>query len=167
MSDLYTELLVKRKKTAKDTLVKYGMIALTVILVMAGLFLNPLILLGAIAAGIGCYFLVPKTDLEYEYLFVNGEMDIDVIMAQSKRKRVKSINLSEVDIVAPLKSHRMDYYNSNTKMKVLDYSSGESEKNRFAIITRDGNAACKIIVEPDEALAQAMKNSAPSKVFLD
>lgn len=94
-------------------------------------------------------------------------MDIDVIMSQAKRKRVKSINLSEADLVAPLNSHRMDYYNGNQKMKVLDYSSGDPEHKRFAIITRDGDGACKIIVEPDEVLAKAMKNSAPSKVFLD
>ena len=167
MSDLYTELLVKKKRTAKDSLIKYGMIGLTAVLTAAGLFFHPLVLIGAVAAGIGCYFIVPRTDLEYEYLFVNGEMDIDVIMSQSKRKRVKSLNLAEADLVAPLNSHRMDYYNGNQKMKVLDYSSGDSEHKRFAIITRDGNAACKIIVEPDEALAKAMKNSAPSKVFLD
>ena len=44
----------------------------------------------------------------------------------------------------------MDYYNGNQKMKVFDYSSGDPEHKRFAIITRDGDGACKIIVEPDE-----------------
>ena len=64
-------------------------------------------------------FVIPKTDLEYEYLFVNGELDIDMIMSKSKRKRVKSLQLAEADLVAPLKSHRMDYYNGNQKMKTL------------------------------------------------
>ena len=41
------------------------------------------------------------------------------------------------------------------------------KRSENGVITRlDGNL-CKIILEPDEALAQAMKNSAPSKVFLD
>mgnify|MGYP000766589792 CR=1 FL=1 len=79
MSDLYTELLVKKKRTAKDSLIKYGMIGLTAVLTAAGLFFHPLILIGAVAAGIGCYFLLPRTDLEYEYLFVNGEMDLSLI----------------------------------------------------------------------------------------
>ena len=59
----------------------------------------------------------------------------------------------------------MDYYNGNQKMKVLDFSSGNSEHKRFGIITRLDGELCKIILEPDEKLAQAMKNSAPSKVF--
>ena len=94
-------------------------------------------------------------------------MDIDVVMAKSKRKRVKSINMSEVDLVAPLNSHRMDYYNGNQRMKVLDYSSGNPENKRFAMITRDTSGSLKVIIEPDETMAIAIKNSAPSKVFMD
>ncbi len=166
MSDLYSELLVKREHTIKDSLEKYGLIVLTVIAVIIG-FINPLIWIAAVALGIACYFVIPKTDVEYEYLFINGDFDIDMVMAKTKRKRVKSFKLSEADLAAPLNSHRMDYYNGNQKMKVLDFSSGNSEHKRFGIIIRLDGELCKIILEPDEKLAQAMKNSAPSKVFLD
>ena len=167
MGDLYSELLVKKDKTAKDSLIKYGLIVLTVLAVAAGLFITPLALIVAVVCGIACYFVIPKTDVEFEYLFINGDFDIDMIMSKTKRKRVKSFKLSEADLVAPLNSHRMDYYNGNQKMKVLDFSSGNSEHKRFGIITRLDGELCKIILEPDEKLAQAMKNSAPSKVFLD
>ena len=167
MGDLYSELLVKKDKTAKDSLLKYGLIVLTVLAVFAGLIITPLALIIAVALGIACYFVIPKTDVEYEYLFINGDFDIDMIMSKTKRKKVKSFKLSEADLAALLDSHRMDYYNGNQNMKVLDFSSGNPEHKRFGVITRlDGNL-CKIILEPDEALAQAMKNSAPSKVFLD
>ena len=167
MGDLYSELLVKKDKTAKDSLLKYGLIVLTVLAVFAGLIITPLALIIAVALGIACYFVIPKTDVEYEYLFINGDFDIDMIMSKTKRKKVKSFKLSEADLASPLDSHRMDYYNGNQNMKVLDFSSGNPEHKRFGVITRlDGNL-CKIILEPDEALAQAMKNSAPSKVFLD
>ena len=63
------------------------------------------------------------------------------------------------------KADRQEQYFFRTDQ--LDFSSGNPEHKRFGVITRlDGNL-CKIILEPDEALAQAMKNSAPSKVFLD
>ena len=137
MSDLYSELLVKKKQTGKDLVIKYGLI------------------------------VIPKTDLEYEYLFVNGELDIDMIMSKSKRKRVKSLQLAEADLVAPLKSHRMDYYNGNQKMKTIDFSSGIEDHKRYAMIVRDSGETCKVILELDDELANTMKNSAPSKVFLD
>lgn len=165
MSDLYSELLVKKKQTGKDLVIKYGLIVLTVIMVLGGLVLNALLLVPAIALGVACYFVIPKTDLEYEYLFVNGELDIDMIMSKSKRKRVKSLQLAEADLVAPLKSHRMDYYNGNQKMKTIDFSSGIEDHKRYAMIVRDSGETCKVILELDDELANTMKNSAPSKVF--
>lgn len=167
MSDLYSELLVKKDQTAKDVVTRYGLIILTVLFAAAGLFVHPLLLIGAVILGVAAYFIIPRTDLEFEYLFVNGDMDIDMVMSKSKRKKVKSIKITEADLVAPLDSHRLDYYNGNQKLKVLDYSSGNPEHKRFAIITRDGTEACKIIIEPDGNMALAIKNSAPSKVFLD
>ncbi|MDO5136360.1 MAG: DUF6106 family protein [Eubacteriales bacterium] len=168
MSDLYQEHLVKKEQTGGAKAGKYAMIGLTALFVAAGLLLTPLALLIALVLGLVTYFVViPRTDLEYEYLFVNGELDIDKIMAKSKRKRVKSLNIQEADIIAPVTSHRMDYYNSNTKLKVWDLSSGNPQNKRYAIIIRDNGETCKVIVEPDENMAKAMRSSAPSKVFLD
>ena len=167
MSDLYTELLVKKQKTAKDSLIKIGLITLTVLAVIAGLIIHPYALVLAVGLFVADYFIIPKTDLEYEYLFVNGDMDVDVIMSRQKRKKAISFRIQDADIVAPVKSHRMDYYNNNTKMKVMDYSSGNPEHKIFAVVTRVKNEPARILIEPDEKLAQQMKNSAPGKVFLD
>ena len=58
----------------------------------------PPLLIAAIVLGVCAYlFIFPGTDLEFEYLFVNGELDIDKIMAKSKRKRVKSLNITECE----------------------------------------------------------------------
>ena len=167
MGDLYSEYLVKKKPTALDAVIKYGLIILTVLAALAGLFVSPVILVLAVILGVVSYLVIPKTDIEYEYLFVNGEFDIDMVMAKSKRKKVTSLKLSEVDLIAPLDSHRMDYYNGNSRMKTLDYSSGNPQHKRFAIIAKSGGENSRIIIEPDEQMAQAIKNSAPSKVFLD
>ena len=98
---------------------------------------------------------------------INGDFDIDMIMSKTKRKKVKSFKLSEADLAAPLDSHRMDYYNGNQKMKEYDFSSGIEDHKRYAMIIRDSGETCKVILELDDALANTMKNSAPSKVFLD
>ena len=99
MSDLYSEFLVKKEPTTKDAVIKYGMIILTAVAAAAGLMFSFVFLLAAVVLGVACYFIVPRTDLEYEYLFVNGEMDIDMVMAKSKRKKVITLNIKEEDIV--------------------------------------------------------------------
>ena len=167
MSDLYSELLVKKDQTIADKLVRGGMITLVVLCALAGILLTPLLLFAAMILGIAAYFILPYTDLEFEYLFITGDLEVTKIMAKSKRKKMKTLKLSECDLMAPLNSHRLDYYNGNQKLKVVDYSSGNPEHKRFAIIARDGADTCKFIFEPAEALAKTMRNSAPSKVFLD
>ena len=67
MSESYVELLVKKKKTPKDSILKGLMIAGIVILVLIGLVI-PLVLIAAIALGVLAYFKMPGLDLEFEYL---------------------------------------------------------------------------------------------------
>lgn len=168
MSDLYSELLVKKEPTAKDAVKKYALIGGTAIMAFGGLFIHPLLLIGAIGFGIADYFIIPKTSQEFDYLFINGDLEITRVFSQTKReKKPTGFSLKEADLMAPVDSHRMDYYNGNQKMKTLDFSSGNPEHKRFAIITKVNNENCKVIIEPDETMANAMKNSAPSKVFLD
>lgn len=168
VSDLYKEHLVKKEPTAKDRLVRFGSITLTVLFLAAGLLMHPLFLIPGVALGVVSYiFLIPNTDVEYEYLLVNHSLDVDKVMAKSKRKKLRSFDLSAADIIAPVNSHRMDYYNSNTNMKVLDFSSGNPEHKRFAFVIRDEGTATKVIIEPDEAMANSMRQSMPNKCFLE
>ena len=74
MSDLYIELLVKKKRTATDTVLKTLLIALTVIAFLAGLLITPLALIVFVGLLVLDYFKLPGFDLEYEYLYVNGEL---------------------------------------------------------------------------------------------
>ena len=166
MDDFYYEDLVKKEKTPKDTLIKGGLIFLTVLFGAAALLIHPLAFIGFVGMIIADYFIIPKTDQEFEYLFVGGDIDIDVIYSKQKRKRVMNVSLSEADLCAPLKSSRMDYYNGNQKIKTLDFSSGNESHNRFAIITRKDGETVRILIEPDEKLQQYMRNAAPNKVFL-
>ncbi len=58
MSDLYSELLVKKKeRTMKDKLMKGGMIALVVIFGLAGILFMPLLLFWPSILGIVAYFV--------------------------------------------------------------------------------------------------------------
>ena len=84
MSDLYTEVLVKKQQTGKDKVIKGVLIFFTVLFAAAGIMMNPLILLLALVLGIVDYIFIPKLSVEFEYLYVNGELDIDSLSEQLK-----------------------------------------------------------------------------------
>ena len=167
MSDLYKEHLVKKERSTSDLLVRIGLIGGTGLLAAAGLLITPLLLLPAVVMGVVTYFLLPGTDLEYEYLLVNHSLDIDKVMAKTKRKKCRSFDLAQADIIAPLHSHRLDYYNANTSIKVLDFSSGNDEHLRYAFIINDSGSNTKVIIEPDEAMISMLRSSMPGKCFTD
>ena len=91
MNDTYSELLIKKEVTAKDKMIKVLLIALIALMAVAGILITPLAFIAAIALGIAAYFVFPNLDLEFEYVYVNGELDIDKIMAKMKRKRAKTL----------------------------------------------------------------------------
>ena len=86
MNDSYKEILVKRQTPVGMRVLKGALIGLTVLSLVAGLLMWPLLIVGAILIAVD-YFVVPKFDVEYEYLYVNGELDIDAIYSRQKRKK--------------------------------------------------------------------------------
>ena len=169
MSDLYTEVLVKKQQTGKDKAIKGVLIFFTVLFAAAGIMMNPLILLLALVLGIVDYIFIPKLSVEFEYLYVNGELDIDRIYSQSRRKRAASYELSNMEILAPYQSHQLDSYKKNQSIKRYNYSSGiegQGHKPYEFVISKD-NTMQMVIFEPDEVMLKDIRNRAPRKVFMD
>lgn len=166
MSDLYIELLVKKKKTSADTLMKALLIGGTVLLVLAGLFVHPIILIGAIAMGVLDYFKLPALDLEYEYLYVNGELDIDKIMSKQKRKRVGTYDMKNVELVAPKNSHELDSHRNRKDIKILDYSSMDENAKTFAMVVKAEKGMQLVYFDPSPEILRDMQRIAPRSVKL-
>ena len=165
MSDVYVECLVQAKGSALGKLLKYVLIALTVvfgIMSVAGVLVA---VLGAVATGVGAYFAHLNTDIEYEYLYLDKELSVDKVMAKSKRKRVGTYSLEKIEALAPIKSYHLDSFKNRT-VKEIDYSIGEELQPdlRYALYYEGGE---KIILSPSTELVKAMKSVAPRKVFMD
>ena len=165
MNDLYREILVKKKSTGADTLKKAGLIALTVLLAAAGLLIHPLLLLVAVGAGILTWFISTGLDLEYEYLYVNGDIDIDKIMSKQRRKRAASYAVENLELIAPSRSHDLDQYRGRAAVK--DFTSGDPDaKSYTAVYSCDGGLQM-VQLELDDELIADIRRIAPRKVSRD
>ena len=166
MNDAYSELLIKKEQSAKEKIIKFLLIGLIAVTAVMG-FVIIFAWIATLLLGVVAYFILPNLDLEYEYVYVNGELDVDKIMSKSKRKRLKSFDLAKLELMAPVNSHRMDYQNHNTNLKVLDYSSGNKNHKVYAMIIPDEKEVNKVLIEPDRELLENIKKSCPRKVFED
>lgn len=162
MSETYVECLVPARKSGTSKAIMVVLIVLTVIFCLA-MFLIPMAMFLAIATGIGIYFANLYSNIEYEYLYLDKELTVDKIMAQSRRKRVATYSLERMEIFAPINSWHLDNF-KNRNVKTVDYSIGQELKpdGRYAMYYEGG---MKVILSPSEDMVKALKNVSPRKVF--
>lgn len=168
MNDLYQEILVKQKKNSAASLVRAALIAATVVFALGAFFMHPVFLLPALALGILCWFYSSRTDREYEYLYVNGDFDIDVIYNRQKRKKMGSYDVNSLIVFAPEKSHELDPYRRKNGMTIKDYSSKEgSAKVWGGVYSVDKGEEMILLELEDDSIVKDLRRYAPRKVFLD
>ena len=99
MDDFYTEQLIKKQADSKDTLKKVGLIALTVVSVLL-VFVIPVGIILPVVMIVIDVLMFRNLNVEYEYVFVNGDLDIDKIMNKARRKRMFSVDADQMELLA-------------------------------------------------------------------
>ena len=166
MNESYKELLVKKDTGAKETAIRFVSVIPTV---LSGLLTiltgNPILFIIAIAF-VGLDYLVFQwTDIEYEYLYLDKEISVDKIMAKTRRKKVTTIDVNKIEIMAPEKSYQLDSYR-NRQVKVTDLSAGHDlPEEKLYWIFYEGNQ--KFLMNLTEDFAKTIKGVAPRKVFTE
>ncbi len=160
MFDTFVEELVTVHTSGKILLAKIGIVLAVIILTFAVFWFIPAILpLMFSVFVVGAYFAIKLLNLEYEYAFTNGELDIDKIMGKRKRKRMVSTEVKNIKLMAP---YTAEYESDATAYNVEythDFSSSPSAAGRWFIIFEDNDGKlCFMVMQPSEKLRTAMKS---------
>lgn len=165
MGDTYIEQMVKRITPLYLVAAKWVLIVLEVAVVLVGILLvNPIILIAAIALGFGVYYLVRRWDLEYEYIYQNGELVIDKIMSKASRKRVCAVDVQSMELLFKGKEHPEARAYKNFKVK--NFTTGCHEDRIYTMVI-GGSNNFKLLFEPNEEIVAAVRMMAPRKVKQD
>ena len=168
MGETYTEAGVKRQKSAKDTLIKAGIVIADVILLLLGALGFSFVLFLGIAAVVASVCFMPYLNVDYEYIYCDGQFDFDKIMGGNKRKTQLRLDLENCEVLCPSTSHQLDGYTYQNVM-VKDFSSRNSSAKTYALVGKESknNTLVKVIFEPNEKMLAFAKQKAPRKVFMD
>lgn len=167
MNDSYREILVKREMSTGNRILKAVLIVLVAICLAGGIIVTPLLLpVGVILGVVFWIFVIPKLDVEYEYLYVNGELDIDAIYSRQKRKRMASYDMQELELLAPTKSHALDSYVNGQGVKIKDFTSGKPEAKSYTLVLNREKGREIIQVELDDVVVNDIRRISPRKVNL-
>ncbi len=162
MGDIFKEQIVKRKRSSKDKLSMFGII-LGLVLASLAAFLIPVVnMLAPVIAAVLFFagrYILTFFDVEYEYIFTNGDLDIDAIYNKKRRKRVFSGSIKSVDSFARVKPNQPKKANG---VSVKDCSSGEVSDKTYSFITTVKGKKTQIIIEPNETLFTAFLAYVPA-----
>lgn len=167
MADTFKEYLIKQQKSPQDTLAQTGIVlGAAVIVVLAflfgGAFIGPVIILAVL---FGAMTVFNRFNKEYEYILTNNELDIDVIFNKAKRKRVITIDMKAIDIMASIHDDRHKHQFNKPSCKVINASDGKNGDDTYAIMTSKDNAYYKILITPNQNFINEIYKQAPHKVF--
>ncbi|MGH4122084.1 MAG: hypothetical protein ACREV6_04015 [Clostridium sp.] len=118
------------------------------------------ILLGMAAT---CFFYKQKLFVEYEYQFIKGEIHIEKIIEMKKRRRLFSLNIREVGLLAPEGSAAVKDYPNKPNTIVKCYPPTAKGKVYVAMVT-EGNNKMQLRFVPDERFLDLCYKTNPRAV---
>lgn len=173
MLEAVVECLVKRKLTVKAYAARCAIICVDVLAFLGAVAILVFVpafiafdLVIAVLAVVFTYLVFRNTDVEYEYSFFDGELAIDKVMHKQTRKKLRRFNMSKMDLMAPLGSHRLGG-GVNNRIKYNYSTQYDDDKHFVAVVYSDDNRVAEVTFTPNEELLEKIKQAYPRKVFLD
>lgn len=174
MTDVFIEQIVKKRNGPKEILRNAGIVLAGLLIAGAIFFLllcsfpykehiGMIVFLIFVGVLYYTWYIVSGLNLEYEYIFTNGEMDVDKISNKRKRKRMTTIKMSRVESLTefdPTSFVKIRYehvYSAVSSMKAaniwfMEYSNREGEK-------------CCLIFTPSEKMLEAIRQYYRPRVY--
>lgn len=167
----FKEYMIQRKKTAKESLIVFFayLLATVVNIFIFGFCMKPpfgsFVLLIIVGVYYFTHILTSRLNKEFEYIFTKDNIDIDVIMNKSKRKRLISFTVNQIEVLASVKD---EAYNNTLKGafdKTIDATSGNKDANvYFAVVDKNGRNLVKF--EPSYTILESLNKIARSKIHI-
>ena len=165
--DTFFEQIVKKKKSVSE----WAGIVATVVLAVALMvvlwifnfpLLTPLLIIGV---GYGAWWLVTGLNVEYEYCVTNGDIDIDLITAKRKRKRIVSVVGRKVESLLPYDAAKVD---EKAYQRVVNAAPSKKETGLWCFTYHSKKSGHTLVVfQPDQRVLRAFFDGLQSLVKIE
>ena len=164
--DIFFEQLYTRKKGVKEYVLQALIIIVTILLsvavfmflmslqLMFSLMLATFAIMGILYVG---YKQFLKFNIEYEYIYLNGEMDIDRIISRSDRSRIVTMKVEDISRFGEYNEAAERSIQSVGVAKRFDFRSNTDKPLYYAVFKHKTMGQTAIIFEPDERILGDIK----------
>ncbi len=162
-NDTFVEEAVKVIETAQDKTKKTAASIITLLLLVSLVtysrgFLTIIMAILLIAMSIYTIILYSNKNIEYEYDYTNGSLEIAKIINNEKRKKIVTIESAEIKMVAEVGTNESLKYD-HVQLKTYDCSAHNEEQKDYILVAHSeakGNDF-KVLFTPSDKLLTAME----------
>ncbi|MBO5364683.1 MAG: hypothetical protein J6A56_04395 [Clostridia bacterium] len=171
--DIFIEQMVKKKRGVKEFLIVLAsmlgvlavLFALTFAMMIPGL--GFMIFAVCVVLIYLLYFLVTSINLEFEYSFTNGVLDVDKIINARRRKSMLEINIRKMELMGDRKAPEFVRYMKKSGLtKVFAGTHMDAEDLCFLVFLDDDGKEKMLLFNPNEKVKDAIRRYNPKKVVL-
>lgn len=167
--DIFVEQLVKKKKSTGQILAIVGTVFLALILLLVSLllfrFLGAFAFLLVVAGFYGLWYLLTAQNIEYEYCVTNGDIDIDRIVAQRKRKRIVSVSGKKIESAGRYLPEK--WAGRGVDCTIVAAPSNREDNLYYFTYRSKKRGHTLVIFQPDERVRESLYENLPKLVQLD
>jgi hypothetical protein len=164
--DVFFEYLFEKKQDGKDWAIKLGVsVGAAFVSLFAFALLAPIAGVGQFALLVAAaviyfsYILIRNRNVEYEYIFTNGDLDVDVIRGRKARKRLVSVASKNLQLMA--RTDDPDYRRSFENQSVLRRVSAVYDPKKgwqYSVLFTDREGKTTVLAfQPPERLLEEMR----------
>ncbi len=162
MNEIFTETIVKRERIGALGTLQTVLSGAAIFFLFLGMTFALIFLVGAALAGIGWFLLRQNTDVEFEYIQTETDLDIDKVIANSSRKHILTVELKQVMVVAPVGSPELDRFQN---LKTRDFSAQNPKEPPYVMVCAVGGNQQRLLLQLNEKAFNGLKKAIPGKVF--
>jgi len=166
--DIFVERIVTKKKGLKEYLKALGIILIALLAAMVVtvyFFPEGIVIIAYVAIAYAAKFFIGNLNVEYEYSLTNGDLDIDKIINQRKRKPLFSTTCKDIEQMAKLSSSQYNESIAKAPLIIKAVSSMDSPNVYFAVINSNGRKVT-LYFEPDEKMLKNLKTMLGSRLTI-
>lgn len=170
MQDIFIEYMVKKQNTPQTALLRALLLLAAALVTVAALlfggnlggfsFLSPLLIIGA---WYGAWYLITSTKVEYEYSVTNGEIDVDQIIAQRRRKRLVTVNCKEVEAFGRYKPEQHQGRDYQTRIIACDHPQSPELWYCIARLSQSGRTL--VVFNANQKMLDGIKPFLPRPIM--
>jgi hypothetical protein len=149
---------------AKQFLIAFWFV-LACICILLSTTLSPYVFfVPAIVFAVIWYFQAFQSDIEWEYTYFDGDLNIARIKAKRKRKKMVSVSMEDVLAIAPKGDRSTFKYENDSSVSCKKLISGSPDAKVYNLIVKNEGNVTRYEFEPDEEMLDAIMVKYPRQV---